>query len=267
MRSNVLLIATALASTAMATSYNYARGLDADYPELEERDASSSEEEAAHFLRNIDDDELNALYVRGRGITAHKKPSASAKPPKSAKPNNRFKNFAKDKLGAKTLRSFLPGKKTRRNIFKDILNVHKTKPSLPTKPSGAILDSRRKKLFGSPLSGIKNASRKKTRRGFITDAVNARNKKPSLPTKPSHAKPDSRRKIQFANSRRKKLFGDSLSGIRNASRKKNRRSMSGNIGGKKQRLRGPGTAAARLQRQAMNTKLLAGTPKKIPRRG
>uniref|UniRef100_A0A8H7K9T3 Uncharacterized protein n=1 Tax=Bionectria ochroleuca TaxID=29856 RepID=A0A8H7K9T3_BIOOC len=183
MRSNFLLIGTALASTAMATSYNCARGLDADYSEIEERDAFSSEEEAAHFLRDIDDDELNALYVRGRA-----RPGA--------------------------------GKPMQNNI---------------------------KTLIARP---------RKTRRGIFKDIFNAQKKKPSLPAKPSRAKPD---------SRMKKLFGDPL--IKNLARKKNRRSISRNIGGKKQRFRGPGAAAARRQRQFLNTKLLAGTPKKIPRRG
>ncbi|CAG9997147.1 unnamed protein product [Clonostachys byssicola] len=62
MRFNLFLAATGLASAAITTSYSYARGLDADYPELEERDVFSSKEEASHFLRSLDEDELNALY-------------------------------------------------------------------------------------------------------------------------------------------------------------------------------------------------------------
>ncbi|CAI6087914.1 hypothetical protein V2G26_013017 [Clonostachys chloroleuca] len=185
MRSNFLLIATALASTAMATSYNYARGLDADYPELEERDAFSSEEEAAHFLRNIDDDELNALYVRGRARPGARKPMQT------------------------------------NNI---------------------------KTLIARP---------RKTRRGIFKDIVNAKKKKPVLSTKPSRAKPSNMMNRIFGGSR----------GLKHLPIKKKRRSISSDISGKKQRFRGPGAAAARRQRQFRNTKLLAGTPKKIPRRG
>jgi hypothetical protein len=97
---------------------------------------------------------------------------------------------------------------------------------------------------------------RKTRRGIFKDIFNAQKKKPSLPAKPSRAKPN--RSITH--------LADKL-GLNDLARKKNRRSISRNIGGKKQRFRGPGAAAARRQRQFLNTKLLAGTPKKIPRRG
>ncbi|CAH0024242.1 unnamed protein product [Clonostachys rhizophaga] len=69
MRFSVLLIIASVANTAIARSYYQTRSpsaLDSLHSELEARDVVTSDAEIiTHFLRSLDEDELDYVYRRG----------------------------------------------------------------------------------------------------------------------------------------------------------------------------------------------------------